>query len=68
MNMETHYTYNGYEYRTWDEIESDGDNVKTFHECWKDGKEVVMNKDFYNYTPYDTIPYDTFVRYVEDLQ
>lgn len=61
----THYEYQGYEYQTWDEVTED--NIKTFHECWKDGKEVKMSRDFYNHSPYRLIERDEFIKHVQSL-
>jgi hypothetical protein len=68
MNNETHFSYNGFEYRTWVEIEFDGDNMKTFHECWKDGKQVKMPRAFYNTSPYDLVEYKDFVAFVQQIE
>jgi hypothetical protein len=68
MFIDKHYTYKGFEYRTWDEIESDGDNKKTYHECWKDGKEVKMSREFYNTSPYDLVKQEDFQRFVEEVE
>jgi hypothetical protein len=60
-----HYTYLGFEYRTWDEVEED--NIKTFHECWKDGKEVKMPHAFYNHSPYSLITIEEFKGFVDNI-
>ena len=46
------FTYKGYEYRTYDDVEDD--NIKMFHLCFKDGQEVKMPQSFYNHSPYST--------------
>lgn len=61
-----HYQYRGYQYITWDE--NDGDWSQTFHECWKDGQQVRMSREFYNQSPYDLIEYDDFVKFVNTLE
>jgi hypothetical protein len=66
MFTDTHYSYKGFEYRTWDEREED--NIKTFHECWKDGKEVKMSRAFYNTSPYDLVEYEDFVAFVQQIE
>ena len=66
MFTDTHYEYKGFEYRTWDEREED--NIKTFHECWKDGKEVKMSREFYNTSPYDLVEYEDFVAFVQQIE
>jgi hypothetical protein len=64
--LSKHFAYLGYEYRTWDDYEDD--NIKTFHECWKDGKEVKMPYDFYNHSPYSTMSYEEFVQHVQTIE
>jgi hypothetical protein len=66
LNRDYQYEYRGYKYGTWDE--NDGDCIKTFHECWKDGKEVKMSREFYNQSPYSLIEYDDFVKFVNTLE
>jgi hypothetical protein len=66
MFTDTHYDYKGFEYRTWDEHEED--NIKTFHECWKDGQEVKMPPAFYNTSPYDLVSREEFQRFVEAIE
>lgn len=64
--MNRHFAYLGFEYRTWDEIEED--NIKTFHECWKDGKQIKMPREFYNHSPYSLITFDEFVAFVQRVE
>ena len=57
------FTVGEYEYRTYLEVEDD--NMKIFHYCYKDGLEVKMPYDFYNYTPYDYMSVEEFKRFLE---
>jgi uncharacterized protein YacL (UPF0231 family) len=66
MFTETHYNYKGFEYRTWDDVEED--NIKTFHECWKDGKQIKMPYAFYNHSPYSLVEREDFVKFVNTLE
>ena len=61
-----HYSYKGFEYRTWDEVEDD--NIKIFHECWKDGKQIKMPSEFYNHSPYSLIKLDDFVEFIDTVE
>lgn len=61
-----HFEYLGYEYHTWDDVEED--NIKTFHECFKDGKRVDMTRDFYNHSPYSLMSYDEFAKHVQTVE
>ena len=63
MLPELKYVYNGFEYRIYDDIEED--NIKTFHYCYKDKKEVKMPYEFYNHSPYSLVPVEEFKRYVD---
>lgn len=58
------YEYKGYEYRTYDDIEED--NIKTFHLCFKDGKEVSLARAFYNTSPYRLVAVEDFVQFVDE--
>ena len=58
------YEYRGYQYRTFQDIEED--NIKTFHLCYKDGKEVSLCRAFYNTSPYRYVDRPDFERYVEE--
>jgi len=60
------YNYLGYEYCPWDDVEED--NIKTFHECYKDGRRIKMPEAFYCHTPYDLVPFEKFVEYVHTLE
>jgi uncharacterized protein YacL (UPF0231 family) len=61
-----HYSYKGFEYRTWDEVEED--NIKIFHECWKDGKQIKMPSEFYNASPYSLIKLDDFIEFINTVE
>jgi hypothetical protein len=65
MFDKTHFNYQGFEYQTWAEI--DDDVIKTFHECWKDGCQIHMPREFYNTSPYDLVKYEDFCRYVDQV-
>lgn len=60
------YEYKGFEYRTYDDVEPD--NIKTFHLCFKDGKEVKMPQEFYNTSPYRKVKYEDFVEFVKQVE
>jgi uncharacterized protein YacL (UPF0231 family) len=61
-----HYTYKGFEYRIWEDVEED--NIKIFHECWKDGQQVKMPDAFYNHSPYSLVSLDEFVAFVQQIE
>ena len=63
-NTEFQYSYKGFQYRTWDDVEPD--NIKTFHECYKDGTEVQLCRAFANSSPYRLVKREDFIRYVEE--
>lgn len=58
------YNFNGYQYRTYLEVEDD--NQKLFHFCYLNGKEVQMEKSFYNHSPYSRITVDEFQCYLHE--
>ena len=58
------YEYMGYQYRTYEDIEPD--NIKTFHTCYKDGKQVQLCREFENTSPYRTVKFEDFKQYVEE--
>ena len=64
--MDTVYSYLGYEYRTWDDVEED--NIKTYHECYKAGQRVEMPEAFYCTSPYEYVSFDDFVKYVQTVE
>ena len=58
------YEFNGYQYRTYLEVEDD--NQKLFHFCFMNGKYVQMEQDFYNHSPYSRITPDEFQCYLHE--
>ena len=58
--------YNGYRYGIWEDIEED--NIKAFHECYKDGRRIDMPQEFYNHSPYSTMTHSEFVKHVQTLE
>ena len=64
--MDTVYSYLGYEYRPWDDVEED--NIKTFHECYKDGQRVRMPREFYNHSPYSLMTFEEFVGHIQTVE
>lgn len=64
--MDAKYSYLGYEYRPWDDVEED--NIKTFHECYKDGKRVCMPREFYNHSPYSLMTFEEFVAHIQTVE
>ena len=64
--MDSLYSYLGYEYRPWDDVEED--NIKTFHECYKNGVRVKMPYEFYNHSPYSRMTYEEFVGYIQTVE
>ena len=64
--MDTIYSYLGYEYRPWDDVEDD--NIKTFHECYKDGQRVKMPREFYNHSPYSLMTFEEFVGHIQTVE
>ena len=66
IGTDLRYNLNGYEYRTYLDIEED--NQKIFHYCYKDGKQVNMPREFYNMSPYAYITPDEFRSFVQSLE
>ena len=64
--MDTVYSYLGYEYRPWDDVEED--NIKTFHECYKNGQRVRMPREFYNHSPYSLMTFEEFVGHIQTVE
>ncbi len=64
--MDKHFTYNGYEYCTWDDVEED--NIKTFHECYRAGQRIRMPVDFYNHSPYSLMSRNEFAKHVQTVE
>jgi uncharacterized protein YacL (UPF0231 family) len=60
------YSYLGYEYSPWDDVEED--NIKTYHECYKNGVRVKMPSEFYNHSPYSFVEFEEFVKYVQTVE
>lgn len=60
------FSYNGYQYRVWEDVSDDC--IKIFHECYKDGVRIVMPREFYNHTPYDTMTRDEFRSHVQTVE
>ena len=59
------FTVDGYEYRTYLDVEDD--NMKIFHYCYKDAKQVAMPREFSNYTPYEYMTAAEFKQFLEML-
>jgi hypothetical protein len=64
--MDRIYTVDGYEYHIFEDREED--NIKFFHECYKDGKRVTMPNEFYQHSPYSRVPQDKFREYIRSLE
>jgi hypothetical protein len=64
--MRSLYTYLGYEYRPYEDVEED--NIKIFHECYRDGKRISMPQEFYNHSPYSYMDCDQFVKHVQTIE
>lgn len=60
------HSYLGYEYRPWDDVEED--NIKTFHECYKNGVRINMPREFYNHSPYSQMTFEEFVKHVQTVE
>lgn len=58
--------YLGYQYRPWEDVEED--NIKIFHECYKDGKRITMPREFYNFSPYQRMDMAMFSHYVQQIE
>jgi hypothetical protein len=58
--------YLGFQYRPWDDVEED--NIKIFHECYKDGRRITMPREFYNHSPYHYMDMAMFSHYVQQLE
>ena len=64
--MKNLYSYLGYEYRPYEDHEED--NIKIFHECYKNGVRVKMPSDFYNHSPYNYMDATEFVKYIQSIE
>ena len=60
------YTVDGFSYYAIEDREED--NIKLFHECYKDGRRVVMPMAFYNESPYRLITPDAFKKYLQTIE
>jgi hypothetical protein len=60
------YSYLGYEYRPHEDVEED--NIKIFHECYKNGKRVDMPSAFYNHSPYSYMDCAEFVEHIQTIE
>jgi hypothetical protein len=58
------FELNGYQYRTYLEVEED--NQKLFHFCFMGGRQVEMPAEFNNHSPYSKISQDEFMGYLYD--
>lgn len=58
------FEYKGYQYRTYRDVEED--NIKLWHLCYKDGREVSLNRKFHNTSPYRYVDRKDFERYVDE--
>lgn len=59
------YTIDGYQYRTYLEVEDD--NQKLFHFCFKDGEQVEMPLGFNNHSPYSRVTPNDFREYLTKI-
>lgn len=66
MHTDLRYKYNGFEYRTYDDVEDD--NIKIFHYCYKDGKAIKMVPEFYNHSPYSLITVEEFKEFIDTIE
>lgn len=60
------FSYLGYEYHTYED--RDDDCIKLFHYCFKDGRQIDMPNEFYNYTPYENMAYSEFVAFIQRVE
>jgi hypothetical protein len=58
------YDFNGYQYRTYLEVEDD--NQKLFHFCFLNGRQVELTSEFNNHSPYSKVTPDEFMCYLFD--
>ena len=63
QSTDLEYEYRGYEYRTYRDVEED--NIKLWHLCYKDGKEVEMPQAFINHSPYSTWSKEEFAQFID---
>ena len=60
------YSIDGFAYHAIEEREED--NLKLFHECYRDGRRVVMPMEFYNESPYRLITPEAFKKYIRTVE
>ena len=60
------YTVDGFSYYVIEDREDD--NIKMFHECYRDGRRVVMPQAFYNESPYRLITPEAFKKYLQTIE
>jgi hypothetical protein len=60
------YTVDGFSYHAIEDREDD--NIKLFHECYRDGRRVVMPAAFYNESPYRLITPAKFREYCRTVE
>ena len=60
------YNYLGYQYLPCEDVGED--NIKIFHECYKDGQRIRMPNEFYNHSPYKYVGFNEFVKYVQTVE
>jgi hypothetical protein len=60
------YTIDGFSYYAIEDREED--NIKLFHECYRDKVRVVMPQEFYNESPYRLITPDAFKKYIRTIE
>jgi len=64
--MQSLYSYLGYEYRPYEDVEED--NIKIFHEVYKHGQRVSMPREFYNHSPYSLMTFEEFVQGIQTVE
>ena len=60
------YTVDGFQYYAIEDREDD--NIKLFHECYKDGRRIIMPNEFYQHSPYSHVPQDKFREYIQTVE
>lgn len=60
------YSYLGYEYRPWEDVEED--NIKIFHDVYKHGQRIKMPDEFYNHSPYSYMTFEEFVKNIQTVE
>jgi hypothetical protein len=64
--MNSLYSYLGYEYRPYEDVEED--NIKIFHEVYKHGQRINMPREFYNHSPYSLMTFEEFVQGIQTVE